>query len=75
MLITSFKKLLIKRSLDITAASCAYIMEPQWNPTVEEQALARIHRMGQMKEVTTVRFVMKGSFEEVFPPILHSNDC
>ncbi|OCL00503.1 uncharacterized protein K441DRAFT_651441 [Cenococcum geophilum 1.58] len=50
--------------LDITAASCAYIMEPQWNPTVEEQALARIHRMGQTKEVTTVRFVMKGSFEE-----------
>ncbi|KAH7385940.1 SNF2 family N-terminal domain-containing protein [Pyrenochaeta sp. MPI-SDFR-AT-0127] len=50
--------------LDITAASRAYIMEPQWNPTVEEQALARVHRMGQMKEVTTVRFVMEGTFEE-----------
>jgi SWI/SNF-related matrix-associated actin-dependent regulator of chromatin subfamily A3 len=52
-------------SLDITAASRAYIMEPQWNPTVEEQALARIHRMGQTKEVTTIRYVMKGTFEEV----------
>jgi len=40
-------------------------MEPQWNPTVEEQALARIHRMGQTKEVTTVRYVMEGTFEEV----------
>lgn len=40
-------------------------MEPQWNPTVEEQALARVHRMGQKKEVTTIRFVMEGTFEEV----------
>jgi SNF2 family DNA or RNA helicase len=39
-------------------------MEPHWNPTVEEQALARIHRMGQTKEVTTVRFYIKGTFEE-----------
>ncbi|KAF1849354.1 uncharacterized protein K460DRAFT_305410 [Cucurbitaria berberidis CBS 394.84] len=50
--------------LDITAASRAYIMEPQWNPTVEEQALARVHRMGQTREVTTIRFVMEGTFEE-----------
>ena len=40
-------------------------MEPHWNPTVEEQALSRIHRMGQTKEVTTIRFYMKNSFEEV----------
>ncbi|KAH7068216.1 DNA repair protein rad5, partial [Paraphoma chrysanthemicola] len=50
--------------LDITAASRAYILEPQWNPTVEEQALARVHRMGQIKEVTTIRFVMADTFEE-----------
>ncbi|KAH0432484.1 hypothetical protein CcaCcLH18_06391 [Colletotrichum camelliae] len=34
------------------------------NPTIEDQALARIHRMGQEKEVTTVRFYVKDSFEE-----------
>jgi SWI/SNF-related matrix-associated actin-dependent regulator of chromatin subfamily A3 len=39
-------------------------MEPHWNPTVEEQALARIHRIGQTKEVTTIRFIMRNSFEE-----------
>ncbi|KAH8698038.1 SNF2 family N-terminal domain-containing protein [Phaeosphaeriaceae sp. PMI808] len=50
--------------LDITAASRAYILEPQWNPTVEEQALARVHRMGQTKEVTTIRLVMADTFEE-----------
>jgi hypothetical protein len=35
------------------------------NPTIEEQALARIHRIGQKKEVTTIRFFVKDTFEEV----------
>lgn len=35
------------------------------NPTLEEQALARIHRIGQTCEVTTVRFYIRDSFEEV----------
>ncbi len=50
--------------LDLTAASRAYIMEPQWNPMSEAQALDRIYRIGQEKEVTTIRYVMRGSFEE-----------
>jgi hypothetical protein len=37
------------------------------NPTIEEQALARIYRIGQPKEVTTVRFFVKDTFEEVGP--------
>lgn len=53
------------RSLDLTAASRVYLMEPQWNPTLEEQALARAHRIGQTRPVTTVRFVMQESLEEV----------
>ena len=35
------------------------------NPALEEQALARIHRIGQTNEVTTIRFYVKDSFEEV----------
>jgi len=35
------------------------------NPTVEEQALARIYRIGQQNEVTTVRFFVEDTFEEV----------
>ncbi|TVY84850.1 DNA repair protein RAD5A, partial [Lachnellula suecica] len=50
--------------LDLTAASVAYLLEPQWNPMMEEQALCRIHRLGQRKEVKTVRYRIKGSFEE-----------
>ncbi len=39
-------------------------MEPQWNPMSESQALDRIYRLGQQKDVKTVRFIMKGSWEE-----------
>lgn len=30
----------------------------------ESQALDRIHRLGQLKEVQTIRYIMRGSFEE-----------
>lgn len=50
--------------LDLTAASRAYLMEPHWNPSVEQQALARIYRVGQQRPVTTVRYVVRDSFED-----------
>jgi hypothetical protein len=52
-------------SLNITAASRVYLMEPQWNPNIEAQALARVHRFGQTREVTTVRLIMEDSIESV----------
>ncbi|KAK2008425.1 hypothetical protein LZ32DRAFT_662089 [Colletotrichum eremochloae] len=39
--------------LTLTVASRVYLMEPHWNPNLEEQALARVHRIGQTREVTT----------------------
>lgn len=59
--------------LDLTAASRAYLMEPQWNPTIEEQALARVYRLGQTRPVTTVRFIMRNSIEDVRGP--NPNAC
>ncbi|KAH6867419.1 SNF2 family N-terminal domain-containing protein [Thelonectria olida] len=50
--------------LTLTVASRAYLMEPHWNPSLEEQALARIHRLGQTREITTIRFFVRNSFEE-----------
>ncbi|KAK2802066.1 alpha-1,6-mannosyltransferase [Onygenales sp. PD_10] len=50
--------------LNLTAASRAYMMEPQWNPTIEEQALARVHRLGQTRPVKTTRFIMSDTIEE-----------
>ena len=52
-------------SLDLTVASRVFLMEPQWNPMIEEQALDRVYRIGQTKHVTTVRYIVKDSFEEV----------
>lgn len=50
--------------LNLTAASNVYIMEPQYNPAAVAQAVDRVHRIGQTREVTTVQFVMKDSIEE-----------
>jgi SNF2 family DNA or RNA helicase len=52
-------------SLDLTAATRIHLLEPQWNPAVEEQAMARVHRMGQHREVVTVRYLVNNSIEEV----------
>ncbi|KAJ5704063.1 hypothetical protein N7493_011201 [Penicillium malachiteum] len=49
--------------LNLTAASRVYLMEPQWNPNLEAQALARVYRLGQTKPVTTTRFIIKDSIE------------
>ncbi|KAK5081904.1 hypothetical protein LTR70_009239 [Exophiala xenobiotica] len=45
--------------LDLTAANHAFLLEPQWNPVLEEQALARVHRIGQKRPVRLVRLIMK----------------
>ncbi|KAI9369455.1 SNF2 family N-terminal domain-containing protein [Aspergillus egyptiacus] len=50
--------------LNLTAASKVYIMEPQYNPAAVAQAVDRVHRLGQKREVTTVQFLMKESIEE-----------
>ena len=35
-----------------------YFISPHWNPTVEEQAIARCHRIGQTKPVIVYKFQM-----------------
>ncbi|RDA91670.1 hypothetical protein CP533_0062 [Ophiocordyceps camponoti-saundersi (nom. inval.)] len=50
--------------LNLTAANNVYVMEPQYNPAAEAQAVDRVHRLGQKRPVRTVRYIMKDSFEE-----------
>ncbi|EHK96527.1 putative SWI/SNF-related matrix-associated actin-dependent regulator of chromatin subfamily A member 3-like 1 [Glarea lozoyensis 74030] len=50
--------------LNLTSANKVYVMEPQYNPAAEAQAIDRVHRLGQKREVTTVRYIMNDSFEE-----------
>ncbi|KAF2837186.1 hypothetical protein M501DRAFT_938002 [Patellaria atrata CBS 101060] len=50
--------------LNLTTANKAYVMEPQFNPAAEAQAVDRVHRLGQKREVYVTRFIMDRSFEE-----------
>ncbi|BEI89113.1 uncharacterized protein CcaverHIS019_0204750 [Cutaneotrichosporon cavernicola] len=50
--------------LNLTAASRCYLIDPYWNPSVEAQAIDRIHRMGQTRPVLAVKLMIKDSVEE-----------
>ncbi|OMO95524.1 SNF2-related protein [Corchorus olitorius] len=50
--------------LNLTAASNVFLVDPWWNPAVEEQAIMRIHRIGQKRTVTVRRFIVKDTVEE-----------
>ena len=51
--------------LNLTAASHVHIVEPQWNPMVEEQAAARVDRIGQTLPVVIYRYFIEDSIETV----------
>jgi superfamily II DNA or RNA helicase len=56
--------------LNIQAASVVIIAEPQWKPTIEEQAIARCHRMGQVRTVDVHRLLAEESVDERMLEIL-----
>ncbi|KAG5416992.1 RAD5 [Candida metapsilosis] len=49
--------------LNLTTASKAFMMDPWWSPSIEDQAIDRIHRIGQNETVKVVRFIMENSIE------------
>ncbi|KAF8424844.1 SNF2 family N-terminal domain-containing protein [Tirmania nivea] len=49
--------------LNLTVASQVHLLEPHWNPMIEEQALDRVHRIGQRNPVQIFRYLVKDSFE------------
>lgn len=50
--------------LNLQAASCVCVLEPWWNPQVEKQAIDRVHRLGQEREVFVFRFIVRNTVEE-----------
>lgn len=50
--------------LNLTEADYVILLDPWWNPTVEAQAAARSHRMGQQHPVTLYRFIASHTVEE-----------
>ncbi len=50
--------------LNLTAADYVFIADPWWNPSAEQQAIARAHRIGQDKNVIALKFITKDTIEE-----------
>ncbi|KAF5574949.1 helicase-like transcription factor [Fusarium subglutinans] len=50
--------------IDLTSANCVHLLEPHWNPMAEEQAIARVHRIGQQRQVTVTKYITPDSIEE-----------
>lgn len=50
--------------INLTSANKVFMMEPQFNPAAEAQAVERVHRLGQTRDVEITRYIMRGSFEE-----------
>jgi SNF2 family DNA or RNA helicase len=50
--------------INMQAASIVIIAEPQWKPSTEQQAVARAHRMGQIRTVQVHRLLAKDSVDE-----------
>lgn len=50
--------------INLTAADHVFLMDPWWNPAVEDQAADRAHRIGQERPVIVYRVVAEGTVEE-----------
>jgi superfamily II DNA or RNA helicase len=50
--------------LNLTAADHVFLLDPWWNPAVEDQAADRAHRIGQVRPVMVYRLIAKDTVEE-----------
>jgi SNF2 family DNA or RNA helicase len=57
--------LIVFSRLDLAVANHVHLMEPHWNPMAEAQAVDRVYRIGQRREVTVTRYIVPNSIETV----------
>ncbi|MCS7034589.1 MAG: SNF2 family helicase, partial [Phycisphaerae bacterium] len=50
--------------LNLTAAEYVFLLDPWWNPAVEQQAIDRTHRIGQTRKVFAYRLIARNTVEE-----------
>jgi DNA helicase INO80 len=50
--------------INLTAADTVVFYDSDWNPTVDQQAMDRAHRLGQTRQVTVYRLITRGTIEE-----------
>lgn len=49
--------------INLTQANRVFLMEPNFNPALEKQAIGRVHRLGQKREVEVIRLLVKDTVE------------
>ena len=49
--------------MNLTQASEVLILDPWWNPAIEDQASDRVHRIGQKQPVTIIRLIANNTIE------------
>jgi len=49
--------------INLTQANRVFLMEPNFNPALEKQAIGRVHRLGQKREVEVIRLLIKDTVE------------
>jgi superfamily II DNA or RNA helicase len=50
--------------LNLTQADYVYLIDPWWNPAVENQAIDRVHRIGQERHVIAIRLICPNTVED-----------
>eukprot|EP01091_Cochliopodium_minus_P012520 TRINITY_DN3809_c0_g1_i2.p1 TRINITY_DN3809_c0_g1~~TRINITY_DN3809_c0_g1_i2.p1 ORF type:complete len:672 (+),score=231.22 TRINITY_DN3809_c0_g1_i2:113-2128(+) len=50
--------------LNLTEANKLWLIDPWWNPAIDRQAIERVYRLGQKRNVQVLRLIMEGSIEE-----------
>ena len=50
--------------LNLTSANHVYLMDVWWNEAIENQAIDRVHRIGQERDVNVIRFCVKDTIED-----------
>ena len=58
--------------LNIQSASVVIITEPQWKPSIEDQAISRAYRMGQSRNVLVYRLLCENTVDEKIRDLLRS---
>jgi SNF2 family DNA or RNA helicase len=58
--------------INVQAASVVVLMEPQWKPSTENQAIARAHRMGQTRRVVVHRLLARDTVDEWLVELVRS---
>ncbi|KAI0100544.1 hypothetical protein GGR51DRAFT_351483 [Nemania sp. FL0031] len=49
---------------NLSVANRVHILEPQWNPSIEDQAIGCVARLGQTQKVTVIRYIVRNTIEE-----------